>query len=169
MNRTLAPVIAALALVGCAHTNEEVRTATTVDAPSEREVIAIVEPAAQEEMPRARPRLSRTVTLGQGTPDAEYTGPTAPQPKVEPPRSPTVIVNNTIVNSPPVYGYGYGYGSWGYRGYGYGRGHDAAPPSRGSWGTTGWEGASRTAAPGQTPGIGGNWPAVPSYGPAQMR
>jgi RNA polymerase primary sigma factor len=33
----------------------------------------------------------------------------------------------------------------------------------------GWQGARATAAPGQTPGVGGSWSPPPSYGPAQMK
>jgi hypothetical protein len=173
IRRTVTALVA-LALFGCAHTSEQhvQTTSTTVAAPEEREVIAIVDPPPAEEAPRTRPRLSQTVTLGQGTSDAQYTGPAAP-PAARPDAShPTVIVNNTIVQQPPVYGYGYGgYGSWGYRGYGYGtmRPDAFGAPSRTTWGTNGWEGARRTAAPGQTPGIGGNWAPAPSYGPAPMR
>jgi hypothetical protein len=181
VSRIFVPIFGAFVLAGCAHTNEqrvEAATTTTVAAPEEREIIAIVDPAAPEDVPRARPRLSQTVTLGQGSADAQYTGPAAPPPpRAEGGNQPTVVINNTIVQQPPpVYGYGYGYGAWGYRGAGYGAGTmrpDAfgtpGGQSRPAWGTNGWEGARRTAAPGQTPGVGGTWAPAPSFGPAPMR
>lgn len=167
-------------LAACAHTREEVHT-TTVSGeavPSmieDREVVAIDSPPPPEPAPVSRPRLSRTITLGEGT-EAQYT-PSAPRPSA--PQGPTVVVNNNVVvqNSTQWYGGYSGYG--GYRGYGgYGRPTTFTDGSRwgGSgggarpqWGATGWEGAGRTAAPGQTPGVGGNWAPVPSYGPAQMK
>ena len=164
----------------CAHTREEVHTATATAEPApssidqeEREVIA-VENAAQAEAPsRPRPRLSQTITLGQGS-EQQYT-PTAPRP-VQAAQGPNVVVNNNnnvIVQGTPGY---YGYG--GYQGYGgYGRpttfyssdGRSGGYRGTSQWGSSGWEGARRTAAPGQTPGIGGNWAPPPSYGPAQMK
>lgn len=178
-------LVLASALAGCAYTHEEVRTTSASDIPpagapvEETDDEAPPPPVVSEATPAPRPRLSRTITLGQGT-EAQYT----PAPASPPPgtTTPNVVVNNNItVQAPPnVYGYGgyYGYGYYG--GYGsrggYGRattftdgrsgGRTSAPPQ---WGSSGWEGARRTAAPGQTPGIGGNWAPAPSYGPAQMR
>lgn len=140
--------------------------------PASAEYIA---PAA----PEARPRLSRTITLGQGA-DSAYSAPSqAPAPGTA--GGTPVVVNNTVVVQNggyvgyPSYGYGYGYGGYGAGGYRLGSGGrtDGRGASRAggpsTWSTTGWEGARRTAAPGQTPVIGGNWSPPPSYGPAQMK
>ena len=89
---------------------------------------------------------------------------------------PNVVVNNniTVVGAPAVYG-GYGYGGYGYGGYGRSsRGGRADPPRSNGvttqpWAASGWEGAGRTAAPGQTPHIGGNWAPAPSHGPRQFK
>lgn len=174
--------LSAVLLVACAHTRDraELQTATGEPAPSsiereereEREVIAVDSAPPQETVPRGRPRLSQTITLGQGA-EQPYT-PTAPQPPAAP--GPSVVVNNNnnvVVQGAPGY---YGYGT--YSGYGgYGRpttfypsdGRSGGSARGAAWGSTGWEGARRTAAPGQTPGIGGNWAPPPSYGPAQMK
>ena len=158
----------ATVLGGCAHTREEVRSASvTNEAPPEREVIAVDTPPPYESAPAARPRLSQTVTLGQGTP-SQYT-PSAPPPAPGAQQSPNVVVNNNIVvGGAPAYG---GYGGYGYRGgyTGAFTSFEGGARARPQPGTTGWEGARRTAAPGQTPGVGGNWAPVPSYGPAQMK
>lgn len=170
-------VFVSLGMLACAHSTQESRTSSTVSeiAPQDREVIAVATPPPTEAPPpAARPRLSRTVTLGQGTGDsAQYAPSPAPSARAAPGQNQSVVVNNNIiVSSPPAYGYGYG-------GYGYGYGYSGFAPrgadhfgsrsSAASWGSSGWEGARRTAAPGQTPGIGGNWPSAPSYGPAQMK
>ena len=82
--------------------------------------------------------------------------------------------NITVVGAPAVYG-GYGYGGYGYGGYGRSsRGGRADPPRSNGvttqpWAASGWEGAGRTAAPGQTPHIGGNWAPAPSHGPRQFK
>ncbi len=174
--RTLATVLGALSLVACAHSSEQIHSSTVSHevSPEEREVLAIDQANATTppETPKAPPRLSRTVTLGQNNTDAEYVGPAAPRPtQPQGPNGTNVVINNNVVvnGGAPAYGY-YGYG---YRGYGYSpsyaRGAMSRPTTTPQWGTTGWEGARRTAAPGQTPGIGGNWPSAPSYGPAPMR
>ena len=169
----------AVVLAACAHTREEMHTSTVTAEPApssieseEREVIAVDEAAPQEPARRGRPRLSQTITLGQGA-EQPYT-PEAPRPQTAP--GPNVVVNNNnnvVVQGTPGY---YGYG--GYHNYGaYGRPTTFYPSdgrtsqARGTpqWGSTGWEGARRTAAPGQTPGVGGNWAPPPSYGPAQMK
>jgi hypothetical protein len=170
----------ALFLVACAHqSSTEIRSTTSHEitpAQAEREVIAVDRTQTEAEPPRSRPRLSQTVTLGQGNSEATYVGPNAQPPaQGNGPGGTNVIINNNVtVNSQPpvVYG-GYSYGTRGYgvRNYGWGptdgysRGTGTA-----TWGQTGWEGArGRPAAPGQTPSIGGNWAPVPSYGPAPMR
>lgn len=136
---------------------------------------------ADEPVERPRPRLSHTVTLGQD--DGVYATPaTVPDDA----RDPSVVINNVIVVNPPGYGaygygaYGYGYGGYGYGDYGrashgvsYGRTVRGATTSEGAWPSgrapRGWEGAQRTAPPGKTPGVGGNWSPPPSYGPATLR
>lgn len=171
--------LSAVLLVACAHTREEVHTSTVTAEPApssieqeEREVIAVDSPPPPEAAPAARPRLSRTITLGNGS-EQPYT-PAAPRPEGQ--QGPSVVVNNNnnvVVQGTPGY---YGYG--GYHGYGgYGRpttfysndGRSGGARTTPQWGSTGWEGARRTAAPGQTPGVGGNWAPPPSYGPAQMK
>jgi len=171
--------VSAVLFVACAHTREEVHTATVTAEPApssieqeEREIIAVDDAAPEAAAPRGRPRLSQTITLGQGA-EQPYT-PTAPRPLTA--EGPNVVVNNNnnvIVQGTPGY---YGYGSY-YGSGGYGRPTTFYPSegrggSRGTtpqWGSTGWEGARRTAAPGQTPAVGGNWAPPPSYGPAQMK
>jgi hypothetical protein len=147
--------------------------AAPATADGEREVIAVDTAPPPEVAPAARPRLSQTVTLGQGA-ESQYT-PSAPPPVAGAGGgNQNVVVNNNIVVQPGYGGYA-GYG--GYRTYGgYGRAttfynNDARGGSRApnQWGATGWEGARRTAAPGQTPGVGGNWSPAPSYGPATMK
>lgn len=153
-------------LVGCAH-EEELRPARE---PVNESMFSLVPPpSAQEPLPPARPRLSQTITLGQ----VDYSPAAPAPPATAPPSGVNVTVNNNIVNPPVVYG-GYGYGA----GYGYGYGGSGAHRGSGfdrsggpsqAWRGSGWEGAQRTAAPGQTPAVGGNWAPPPSYGPAQMK
>jgi hypothetical protein len=175
---TFFAVLSALTLAACAHTNDEMHAATpsteteaaSTPATIEREVIAVDTLPPPQPSPVSRPRLSQTITLGQGT-EAPYTPPAPrPQPQAGGPTQNVVVNNNIVVQGTPGY---YGYG--GYQGYG-GYGHpasfgssDAASRGGSQWSATGWEGARRTAAPGQTPGIGGNWSPPPSYGPAQMK
>jgi hypothetical protein len=157
--------------------NEE-RSVVVVDAPSTT-VITEAPPPVVVEPPSARPRLSQVVTLGQGTSEAVYGGAAGGAPPAGPGGG--VVVNNnvTIVNGQGGYGgyggYGYGYGGTGYggrsgTGYGgrdtYGRGSSTGGQA---WAPNGWEGAGRTAAPGHTPSVGGNWAPAPSHGPKQMK
>lgn len=171
----LVTALSAVLLVACAHAQDDARMPSAELAPVTFEPVAVVvESPPPEDAPVARPRLSRTVTLGQGT-EAQYT-PSAPRPQSQA-GGPTqnVIVNNNIVvqGAPGYYGYGVGFG--GYGGFGRtttslgGEGRSGAVRGAPQWGSSGWEGARRTAAPGQTPGIGGNWSPPPSYGPAPMR
>ncbi len=167
---TLAVVVAAPFVVGCAHTEQ-------APPPQDRVVLAVATPPApmpetafQPDAPAARPRLSQTVTLG-----ATESGYPAPAAQGAPGGGPTVVVNNNIVvyaNQPPVYGgYYYGYGGYGYGGgdgYGAAGAHHAASPGSNSFGGYSNTGPT-TAAPGHTPGVGGNWSPAPSYGPRQMR
>ena len=153
-------------LVGCAHASETYESSGTVVAvPLARELVVVDEPPPPESAPPpARPRLTRTITLGQSNEAADYSGPTPPPPAGAGGNANTnnVVVNNNVIvqQSPPRF-YG-GYGGYGY-GYGaHGRGASRSGfSSRGAtgrqWGSTGFEGARRTAAPGQTPAVGGNW------------
>ena len=186
--RTHAVLLLSLMLGGCAATAGQERVVVAVDAPpqSTSEQVQITESipqidgrAAPEAAPPVRRRLSQTVTLGQGAPEGYAPGPAAaPQAA----GGPNVIVNNnvTVVNSPPIFYGGYG----GYGGYGYGRGGGGAGAysGRGSdgravagtgshqaWAPSGWEGAGRTAAPGRTPNVGGNFAPPPNSGPAPMK
>lgn len=139
------------------------------------ETTEIVPPVATEQPP-ARRRLSQTVTLGEQTNDPSYRGaPGAPgAPGAGNSQNVTVNNNVTIVQQPPIVYGGYG-GFGGYGGsnaYGAGNGRDGfgrTSNTRGAWAPNGWEGAGRTAAPGHTPGVGGNWSPAPSHGPAPMR
>lgn len=152
------------------------RVVVAVDPPVQRTSTGTVEvtevapsAAAQPEPPRRR--LAQTVTLGQGA-GGDYAPLPPPQGVAGNGTSVTVNNNVTVVNGQPVYG-GYGYG-YGYGGYGYsgnvgvreGRGTTSSPQA---WAPNGWEGAQRTAAPGKTPNVGGNFPPVQSSGPAQMK
>lgn len=184
MMREMRPVhLVALGLVlaGCAHTTETRETsATIVAAPGTREVIAVEEPPPmQVEPPRARPRLTQTITLGQANGEATYSAAPAPpqgQGQGQGGNTNNVVVNNNVIvqQAPPIYYGGYGgYGSYGYgygsSGRGFARGGGFDRGASGAWGTTGFEGPRRTAPSGQTPGVGGNWAPAPSYGPAPMK
>ena len=180
-----------LVSMGCATSaaSADARTVVAVDAPpstSSSEVVQVtevVQPVVPEAAPPARRRLSEVVTLGQGTTEPVYV-PEAQQGQGQPGPNGVVVNNNiTVVNGQPGYGYGGYYGTYGgYGGYGgYGRGSSALNSGRGGdgvsgrgasngpWAPTGWEGAGRTAAPGHTPGVGGNWAPAPSYGPRSQR
>ena len=166
---------------GCAHTLEsarEDRVVVAVDTKGADPVTAITEPPAVlvAEPVAVRPRLSRTVTLGEGTVEPIYAVPAQAQAA----GGPNVVVNNniTVVGGPTGYG---GYGGYGYsrstgrssggtggRADGSARSNDATTPTQ-PWAPSGWEGAGRTAAPGQTPHVGGNWAPSPSHGPRQLK
>ena len=163
-----------LPLVACAHQEQ-------APPPQDRVVLAVATPPArhaddapvpetafQPEAPAARPRLSKTVTLGASEDGYAPTPAPAAQPGGG---GPTVIVNNYVYATPPpmVYG-GYYYGAYGYGGAHGGRGGDGgwsqgSGDSFGGYGPTG----PRTAAPGHTPGVGGNWAPAPSSGPRPLR
>jgi len=176
-------VALALAATGCA---QSVSSRTTITADDRIAVDAPAPPPAlppgafADEPAAARPRLSRTITLGQGGNETVYGTPASPPAAAAPAGTdPNVTVHNHVtVVQPPVYYYG------GYGGYGYGYGGRTGTPgwnattrdgttttsqSRGAWAPNGWEGAGRTAAPGATPGVGGNFAPAPSFGPAQMK
>jgi hypothetical protein len=147
--------LAILGLVSCAR-HEEVRVAS----PS---LIDEAPPPPPAEPGVSRPRLSQTVTLGQGA-EQPY------NPAVPPPAQPAPQAPSVVVVQPGYSGYGGYYGYYGYGGYPVYPRVAAPPRSFGpAWSSTGWEGARRTAGPGRTPGVGGNWPAAPSYGPATMK
>jgi hypothetical protein len=190
MRSTLLAAAALVLVSGCAHTSETHESsafvASGVTAPPSRpegEVIAVDQQVVQEEAPRARPKLTQTITLGQQNAESTYSAPPpAPGQAGQGGNTQNVIVNNNVVvNQPPaIYGgWGGGYGTYGYgysgRGGGYGVRADGfgtrGSSSRGAtWGNTGWEGArGRPAAAGATPGVGGNWAPAPSFGPSQMR
>jgi hypothetical protein len=168
-----APSLGCATSMGSATTAERVVIAAPPTLASSEVVVTETVAAPAAEQPGRR-RLSRTVTLGQGASEPLYATPVAQQGTGD---GPNVTVNNnvTVVNQPPViyggYGYGYGYGSSYGAGYGArdsGRGAGATS-SRPAWAPSGWEGAQRTAAPGRTPGVGGNYAPAPSFGPAPMR
>lgn len=188
--RSLLLATAALVLVsGCAHTSEthesSAYNASGVSAPPSQpqgEVIAVDQQVVQEEAPRARPKLTQTITLGQSNNESTYSPPPPVPAQGGPGGNNVTVNNNVVVNQPPaVYGGWGGYGGYGSYGYGYsgrgggygvrtdGFGHGGS--SRGAtWGNTGWEGArGRPAAAGGTPGVGGNWAPAQSFGPSQMR
>lgn len=185
MRSPLLAVACLLVASGCAHQSEvhESSMAVMSAPPSqpEGEVIAVDQQVVQEEAPKARPRLTQTITLGQSNAESTYSAPppSAAQGQGQGGNTQNVIVNNNVVvNQPPaVYGGWGGYGGYGTYGYsrggasgvradGFGRGGSSSA----TWGNTGWEGArGRPAAPGATPSVGGNWAPAPSYGPRQMR
>jgi hypothetical protein len=171
----------ALASSGCAATMGgngpgPERVVVAVDAPvsSSSEVVEMTEvvaPVAPEPAAPPRRRLSQTVTLGASEPI--YATPAAPPATGANGANVTVNNNVTVVNGQPTYGYGtYGYGGYG-QGYGrsgYGAGaRDGRAATSNAWAPNGWEGAQRTAAPGRTPGIGGNWSPPADHGPRQMK
>lgn len=168
--------ISLAALTGCAATAGQERVVVAVDAPAARtssEVVEVTEvvPPVAAEAPAARPRLAQTLTLGQGA-EPSYTAVSAPQQGQGPAAGPNVVVNNnvTVVGAPAGYG-GYGYGYGGYGGYAprdYGRGSGSTSRA-GAWAPSGWEGAQRTAAPGRTPAVGGNWAPPANHGPRTMK
>ncbi len=190
--------LSALSALGCATTSMgsasgEGRVAVAVDPPSQSssEVVQITEAVqpiasgAPAAAPPGRRRLSETVTLGQGTTEPAYVP--SQQGQAQQGAANGVVVNNTITvvnGQQPGYGYGGYYGGYGYGGYGYGGGYGrgasalgsgrdsrggAGMPANGAWAPSGWEGAGRTAAPGRTPGVGGNFAPPPSFGPRSQR
>ncbi|MDB4945183.1 MAG: hypothetical protein JWP97_4717 [Labilithrix sp.] len=156
---------------GCAHGRERraARAVPDAEVAADPEVI-VSEPPAPADEARGRPRLSRTVTLGQSSGEAVYSG-GAPAAPPGGSGGPAVVVNNNVIVNGAAGGYYGGYYGGGYYGSGvpYGM-RDAAPRgATNAWAPTGWEGAGRTAAPGQTPHVGGNWSPPPSSGPRAMR
>jgi hypothetical protein len=173
--RSLSAVVLPLALagvgVGCASGMSPVPGGAGAD-PSAATEVESEEPVAASPPPRptepGRRRLSQTVTLGQGATEPAYAPGLASQGGGA---GASVTVNNnvTVVNQPPVFYGGYGgvgYGAYGASGTRDGRG---GAGSRSAWAPSGWEGAQRTAPPGSTPGVGGNWAPAPSFGPASLR
>jgi hypothetical protein len=178
--------LAGLTTMGCATSmgsaSGDGRVVVAVDAPPQSsselvQVTEVVQPVAPEAATPARRRLSEVVTLGQGTAEPIYVP--GQQQQAQAATNGVVVNNNiTVVNGQPGYGYGGYYGGYGYGGYGGGRGSSAPGTSRdgrggmagnGAWAPSGWEGAQRTAAPGHTPGVGGNWSSAPSHGPRSQR
>jgi hypothetical protein len=162
-----------MTLAACEHTQVTEASFASSNARIEEPSEETVTEEVRSEPTEARPRLSKTVTLGQGqeTPYVPAAAPTGAR------AGTNVVVNNNVVvvGGAPAYG---GYGGYGY-GYGYGYGAGARgrvdgraatlPRGTSSWSTTGWEGPQRTARPGQTPGVAGNWSPPPSSGPTQMK
>jgi hypothetical protein len=183
--------LSALPAIGCATSmgsaSGDGRVVVAVDTPaqSSSEVVQITEvvppiaSGAPAAAPPGRRRLSETVTLGQGTTEPIYVPGQQGQGQQQGAANGVVVNNNiTVVNGQqPGYGYGGYYGGYGYGGYGrgssaLGSGRDsrgAGMPANGAWAPTGWEGAQRTAAPGRTPGVGGNFAPPPSFGPRSQR
>lgn len=120
----------------------------------------------QEPLVTARPRLSRTITLGQD--DYAQSRP-APAQQAQGGNNQTTIVNNNIVVQPPVIYGGYGGYGYGYGGGTLGDGRTGVSAGTRAWAPSGWEGAQRTAPRGQTPHVGGNWAPVQDSGPRPMR
>lgn len=117
-----------------------------------------------------RTRLSHTVTLGQGSSLETYTAERLVAQGTGPQQANTTVIVN-IQGAPaygayPSYGYNYGYGS---SSRGYVERGGSSSGGRSQWGSTGFEGARRTASPGQTPAVGGNWAPPASFGPAPLR
>jgi hypothetical protein len=178
---------AGLGSAGCATSmgagSGDGRVVVAVDTPAQVhtssevvQVTEVVQPVAPEAAAPGRRRLSEVVTLGQGTTEPVYVP--GQQPAQAAGANGVVVNNNiTVVNGQPGYGYGGYYGGYGYGGYGRSAGAlNGARDSRGgttagsqAWAPNGWEGAQRTAAPGRTPGVGGNWSPAPSYGPRSQR
>lgn len=184
----LFPALASVAVLaplvsGCAHTLEgrEDRVVVAVDSRTGGGAAPAVEvteapPLIINEAVTARPRLARTVTLGEGTSEPVYAA-TPQAARGEGQAGPNVVVNNniTVVSTPPaVYGYG-GYGGFGGRttsgpvGPVVREGYTRSTGSHAPWAPSGWEGAGRTAGPGQTPHVGGNWAPAPSHGPRAFK
>ena len=169
-------LVSLAAMTGCATAGQERVLAPVDDPPPARgsgEAVELTEAAfTPVESAPVRPRLGQTLTLGQGATEAVYNGP-PPQQSQGTTTSSNVVVNNniTVVGGTPVYGGFGGYGGYGYGGFGgrdYGRGTSSTSRSN-AWAPTGWEGAGRTAGPGRTPGVGGNFHPAPSHGPRAMR
>lgn len=168
-NGASAVVALMIFVIGCAHTTSDVHDVRAGLQEQEKvESSPATDHASADEAQApivARPRLARTVTLGE----VDHAPSPSPVAGAGNAGGPTVIVNNVIsVSSAPLaLGYG-GYGirsssAYGFRD-GYGRGRSVQ-----AWAPTGWEGAGRTARPGQTPNVAGNWAPAPSYGPRQMK
>ncbi|MBX3231089.1 MAG: hypothetical protein KIT84_37130 [Labilithrix sp.] len=155
-------------VAGCAE-DEVMRPAAAPSSPAVWSNTEAAPALPEPPPPPPRPRLSQTITLGQD--DYSPRPPPAPAAQGQGTSNNVTVNNNIVVQSPPVFyggGFGYGYGGYGAARSGDGRtGVGVAP--RTPWAPSGWEGAQRTAAPGQTPGVGGNWAPPPSHGPAPMR
>src|SRR5690606_11421776 len=108
MRALLHVALASAALTACsAPVGEDPR----MPAPPPLRVETSAEPeVARAPAPPARPRLSRTITLGQGAEPA-YTPHSPPRAQAASGPSSNVVVNNTVIlQGVPSYGYGYGVG-----------------------------------------------------------
>jgi len=154
--RTLAAALfAAAALPACAGAtgNDWVRepeaglhAGTGPLAPSSPGAFDVVARVATSPSPSARPRLRRTVSLGETSAEAARTGSAAPDAASE--RLATVVVINQYFDVG-----GAGFGSVLSVDGRTGRDFAGPAPRRGA------------ARAGSTPALGGDWPAPPSYGP----
>jgi hypothetical protein len=145
-------LLVSASLFGCASTSGRDWLNSPID---ERPPPAALEVAAVQGESEARPRLSHTITLGQ-----TYADPATPAPGPAAPGVPAVQVNVpvTIHNYVGYGSAGYGYAAYGSYGYGTARASAGAVQS-----------AGRSSGTGGSQPVGGNWPAVPDYGPKAMR
>lgn len=155
-------------LAGCLHEEDEPVLAPSVVVVTPPPTVVVVQPPAPVEEPAApRRRLDHVVTLGERT--YEPYAPQAAQP-TQAAGTNVTINNNVTVNGGAGSGYygGYFTPTYGTRGLGYEGGGRAAPRAAPTP-QLGTAAQSAPAQPGQMPGVGGNWPTIPSYGPRPMR
>jgi hypothetical protein len=161
----LATLLATLVVAGCGAVDEPPPRSPRSDrsaGPGERVAAPGLAEALAAEAPVVRRKVWRTITLGQ-TGDVYAND----QPAPEPGAAASEEADGVVVIGGGVTGYGYP-GEAGYVGdFGFDPGFGVTVD--GSRPPPGWEGAQRTARPGETPVVGGNWAPPPSYGPAPMR
>jgi hypothetical protein len=141
-------LVFAASVAACAPTSGREWLSSPID---ERAVPTHFEVAPPVTQAEARPRLSHTVTLGQTYADS------APRREVAAPSAPTVQVNVPVTVNHYT-GYGYGYTGFSNTAYGRGSTSGATSPTVG-----------RSSTPSAAHSVGGNWPAIPDYGPKAMR
>lgn len=158
-----ASVVAIASLVGCAH-SETITPQTAAD----RDVAAVSESSSTglEAELLTRPRLSKTVTLGEGNRDPVYYAGAAQRGASSGAGFGTNvnIVNsfNTSTQTSNYYG-GYGYGAYGT----YGSRYAVAGSNQAFRGDVSRTTPTRTSS--GTPPVAGDWPSPPNYGPRTMR
>jgi hypothetical protein len=128
-----------------------------LEAPIEPRAVAAQDATAvlvTDDNVESRPRLRRTVTLGES-----YVAAPDPAAPVVGPAVQVNVTNNIpiVVNHPIGYGYSYGYGYASGYGYGYARSHAASV------------GAPVRATPSMPQQVGGDFPPPPDYGPRALR